>query len=142
MLSLKLVLFDFIIFVSIIACNDDIVGLVGVEGNLEVLVQQVSVLLAHLGRNSGDADVDLGDNLALLPLPENEHPVGLASQSDQVLTIGLRLEADAQELLSSVVLALNVLVRDDFLELLRVNIVDGALGSLSLLTDGQVFLGS
>lgn len=106
-----------------------------VKRNLEVEDRDgVIVLLVHGSWNTSDTNVDLGLDLKFVPIPEKEHPVWLTCQGNDDLVFILGWEAGAQELFGLVIVAVDILIRESLLLLLRVDIIDSAHGSVSPFT--------
>jgi len=99
MISFESPTFDFVILVSVSTSNHHVVHLMGVERNLEGEVKFFLSLLVERGRDTGDANIDLGDDLQLVPVPQNKHPVGRPGQGDDELVLSLGREARRKELL-------------------------------------------
>lgn len=109
-----------------------------IERNLEVENRdRVIVLLVHGGWNTSDTDVDLGLDLQFVPIPEEKHPVWLTCQGNDDLVLVFGREAGAQKLFRLVVVAVDILIWESLLLLLRVDVINGAHGSVSPFTHSQ-----
>lgn len=140
--SLELIFFNSIVDIGVWARNDDAVWIVVAVGHLEVYlsIHFAVTLLAHTSGDASNSNLDLGDNLELLPIPEDEHPVWGTCQSDDELMFLLGVETSAKEFLRLVVVALDVLIWQNSLWLLLVDVIYSADGSVGLLTNGQILL--
>ena len=95
MLLLELIGLDLVELVGVNSCNHDAVILVVGKAHLEVIVWlSIPAFLVDGEGDSCDSNVDLCDNLELVPVPKDQGPVGLTCQGDDVLSLLLLLGAE------------------------------------------------
>jgi len=119
-----------IIFESVHTSNNNALSVILVVSNLVIEVNVVGLsdfLVLHDGSwHSSDADVDLGEDLQFVPVPKDQHPVWLSSESNDVFVLIFMTESSAQKFSGVVLSVVNIWIWKCLLLLLGVDVIDGA----------------